>query len=130
MKVFGKVVSLIITIIMISSVIPCVTFAQGENTLGQVVFVEDFENLSHDKVGFHSKEVKYCEFGSYSGLAEISADIAYSGSYSIKLPRRYNELSSLKVLDILDRPIDQSDIGKAYRISFMIYLDKIGRAHV
>ena len=124
MKGITKAISFSLTIIMLIGIFSSVTFAKEENTLGQVMFFEDFENLSHDKVGFHSKEVKYCEFGSYSGLAEISADIAYSGSYSIKLPRRYNELSSLKVIDILNRPIEQSDVGKAYRISFMIYLDK------
>ena len=124
MKGITKAISFSLTIIMLIGIFSSVTFAKEENTLGQVMFFEDFENLSHDKVGFHSKEVKYCEFGSYSGLAEISADIAYSGSYSMKLPGRYNELSSLKVLDILDRPVSRDDIGRTYRISFMIYLDK------
>ena len=104
--------------IMLISVFPSVSFADKDYEKRY----DDMESYDYHNLGFDSDN--YCSFGGHSKEVEPSDDVACSGEKSLKLYNRRHRNSTLKFLDIFKRELTKDDVGKTFRLSFMLYPDK------
>ena len=113
-----KFLSFLLGLIMIISVFPQISFAQSTYESRY----DDMESYDYHHLGFESGN--YCSFGSHANEVEPSDDVAYSGEKSLKFANRRHRNSTLKFIDIFKRELIKEDIGKTFRLSFMLYPDK------
>ncbi len=111
-----KSISSILILIMLISVFPHISFAEYEYRY------DDMESYDYHHLGFESNT--YCSFGAYADEVEPTDDVAYSGGKSLKFSNRRHRNATLKFLDIFKRELTKDDIGKTFRLSFMLYPDK------
>ena len=94
----------------------------AESNHGKFYIYDDMESYVTEDLTKYGDN--YCQFGGYADNAEISEKYVYSGKKSIRLSGRKYESAGLKCIDVFKRKLDFYDVGKTFRISFMIYPDK------
>ncbi len=83
---------------------------------------DDMEGYDYYHLGFESNT--YCSFGANADEVKSSGDVAFSGEKSLKFGNRRHGNATLKFLDIFKRELTKDDVGKTFRLSFMLYPDK------
>ncbi len=116
-----KVLSFLMILVMVfTSIGWCLVSADNQNS--KICIYDDAESYETEDLTKYGEN--FCQFGGYADAAQISDDYVYSGEKSIKLAGRKYESAGLKCIDVFGRKLDASDVGKTFRISFMIYPDK------
>ncbi len=90
------------------------------STTVETTRVDDLEDYETGKT-LTSSSGTYRAFGGHSNAPKITEANAYDGKKSILMSDICYTSASLKVLNFLQRDITTDDVGKTFRISFMMY---------
>ncbi len=81
---------------------------------------DDLEEYETNKT-FTSSSGLYRAFGGHSNSPKVTEANAYDGKKSILMSGISHTSASMKVLNFLQRDITEEDVGKTFKISFMMY---------
>ncbi|MBE6561818.1 MAG: hypothetical protein E7662_11915 [Ruminococcaceae bacterium] len=104
-------------------------FAAGTDAIGRSDDMEGYA-LNQTFLGNQTPVHNYNNFGAGNNEGPVITDkIAHSGKYSLRMSDFFKSDASLKVNNLFTRTLSDADVGRTFRISFWIYVDKADGAY-
>lgn len=119
-----RFLSAILSIVMVISCMPGVTMSSYAKEQYMTIKTDNMERYTSSDA-FTVKSHKYItQFGNQFTSTKISGKIFHGGKKSVCQSGRYGSGGTIKILNLFNRALTTKDVGKEFRISFYVYLDK------
>jgi len=119
-----KFLSAVLSVIMLLSCIQGVTMSSYANEQYVTIKTDNMERYTSADA-FNVKSHKYISrFGNDFTSTKVSDKIFHGGKKSVCQSGRFGSNGTIKILNLFNRELTKDDVGKEFRISFYVYLDK------
>ena len=120
-----KFISILLTLILITSVIPIVPMTTIAEKDGKIIVKSDnMESYGEKEVYTVKVHKHFTGFGTGFTKTATSFKYANSGHKSIRQYGRYSNGGTIKALNLFGRELTSDDVGRTFLLTFYAYADK------